>query len=98
MIKHMSQKDPKQMGIKITAELKENYSINHRICITKQCLNDDGLHGRCPAIKPLIMTKNKKNNITLPTSTSAGPVKCGIVLWTDESKFNTFSSDGMQYI
>jgi hypothetical protein len=32
---HVSER-PKQTAIKITAEMKENYSINHRISTTKQ--------------------------------------------------------------
>jgi hypothetical protein len=60
IIKHLSQKDPKHTVIEIIAEIKENYSVNQRISTTKQCLNDAGLHGRCPEIKSFISTKNWK--------------------------------------
>jgi hypothetical protein len=62
-------------------------------------LNHFGLFGRRPAKKPLISVKNRKRRIAFAKEhLNWTTEQWKNVLWSDESKFNLFSSDGIRYV
>lgn len=62
-------------------------------------LNNFGLFGRRPAKKPLISVKNRKRRLQFARDhLNWSTDQWKKVLWSDESKFNLFSSDGIRYI
>lgn len=62
-------------------------------------LNQGGLHGRRPVKKPLISKKNIKVRLEFARDHLNWMVDdWKKVLWSDESKFNLFNSDGKCYV
>ena len=58
-----------------------------------------GLHGRRPCRKPLVSRKNRLKRLQFARRhRNWDQLQWGRVLWSDESKFNLFSSDGVQYV
>ncbi|KMQ82292.1 paired box protein and transposase domain containing protein, partial [Lasius niger] len=62
-------------------------------------LDAAGLCARVPVKKPLIRAKNRKIRLTFAKEHESWTTKdWKKVLWSDESKFNLFGSDGRRYI
>ncbi|MCG8431896.1 MAG: transposase [Candidatus Omnitrophica bacterium] len=58
-------------------------------------MNDEGLHGRVPRKKPFISKKNRVKRLKFAKQHRRKPLAFWRkVLWSDESKFNMFGSDG----
>ena len=66
---------------------------------TRRMLAKHGLHGRRPCRKPLLSRKNRLKRLQFARRhRNWDQLQWGRVLWSDESKFNLFSSDGVQYV
>ena len=58
-------------------------------------LRSHDFHGRVPLKKPFVSLKNKSSRLAFATShISKGPDFWNTVIFSDESKFNIFGSDG----
>lgn len=76
-------------------EVKENLNLPVSTDTVRRRLKDSGLHSRQPARKPLISAKNRKARIEFAREHINWTVdQWETVLWSDESKFNLFHSDG----
>lgn len=99
IIKRQSIADPRKTARQITDDLRQNYAVDVHVSTVKRRLVDQGLLGRRPSKKPFISAKNRKARIAF------AKIHCNWtteewsrVLWSDESKFNLMSSDGVKYI
>lgn len=66
---------------------------------TIQRLQQAGLHGRRPAKKPFINVKNRAKRVAWAKAHMGWTrTEWSQVLWSDESKYNLFGSDGVKYV
>lgn len=99
VIKKLSVEDPRKTAVTIKDELKESYNVNIHVSTVKRRLTEQGLHGRRPSKKPLISAKNKKERLAFALRHKSWTcAKWSKILWSDESKFNLMSSDGIKYV
>ena len=99
IIKRLSASDVRKSAVAIKNELKENYDSDIHVSTVKRLLISYGLHGRRPTKKPLISAKNKKLRIAFAKRHKLWTnSEWSSILWSDESKFNLVSSDGIKYI
>ncbi|XGW04344.1 hypothetical protein V3C99_015479, partial [Haemonchus contortus] len=98
-IVRLSKADPTLTSVDIAAEINASDGTNISRRTVARRLNAAGLIGRRPAKKPLISPKNRKARVEFARRhqhwTSNEWSK---VLFTDESKFNLFGSDGIKYV
>lgn len=99
LIKRQSVADPQKSATAIAKDLDENYGINVHISTIKRRLKEQGLIARRPSKKPLISKRNREARIMFAkTHQNWTSIEWSKVLWSDESKFNLFSSDGIKYV
>ena len=99
IIARKSTKDVKKTASEISQELRdENLANVIRITVSRP-LNGVGLFGRVGVKKPLISKKNQKAWLTFAQKYEHWtPKQWSKVLFSDESKFNLFRSDGEKYV
>lgn len=94
-----SKEEPRLNAVQLHAEMDKNYGLKYSVSTVKRRLNKAGLFGRRPAKKPLISVKNRIARVKFAKDhqnwTSADWSK---VLWSDESKYLLFGTDGINYI
>lgn len=99
LLARMSIRDPRLTAKALTVEINRVTDQPINVSTVKRRLNHAGLFGRRPSRKPLISHKNRMNRLKFAKEhlhwTSANWSK---VLWSDESKFNLFSSDGISHV
>lgn len=99
LLVRLSKKAPHSNAVELKAELQTNYQIFASVNTVKRRPRDAGLNARRPAKKPLIREKNRKARLEFARKyrnwTSKDWAK---VLWSDESKYNLFGSDGIRYV
>ncbi|VDO70311.1 unnamed protein product [Haemonchus placei] len=86
----------------IAVDIAAEFNASNATTVSRQTvgrrLNSAGIYGRRPAKKPLITMKNRRARVDFARRylkwTSAD---WGNVLFTDESKFNLFGSDGIRF-
>jgi transposase len=88
---------------KSAAVLKAQFEISHQIFCSlstvKRRLRENNLFGRRPSKKPMISRKNRKARLAFAKEhLNWDEKKWSKVLWSDESKFNMFGSDGIRWI
>lgn len=94
-IKQLAIKNRKISAAKIAAEVK--MATETEICpqTVRNRLNQTGLHGCVPRKKPLISKRNKTKRLNFAREhVNKPPEFWQSILWSDESKFNIFGSDG----
>lgn len=95
----LSNEDPRKSAVSLRTELKEKYKVLCSVSTVKRRLRASGLFGRRPAKKPLVSVKNRIARVQFAKRhlkwTSKDWAK---ILWSDESKFNLFGSDGIKYV
>ena len=68
------------------------------VSIIKRILRKNGLHGRVRRKKPLLKRKHRQRRYTFTLRYRMWKTaQWKSVIWSDESKFNVFRSDGRQY-
>lgn len=86
-----------------SAEIRERISNEHRIQLSSRTirkrLNESDLRGCVAQHKPLVSKKNLAARLRFAKSFRNKPATFWRnVLWSDESKFNRFGSDGKRYV
>lgn len=98
IIKRISQSDPRKSSREIANELRQSNIILSARTVRRRLVHM-GLFGRIAVKKPLISKKNRKARLEFArTHISWSDEKWKTVLWSDESKFNIFGSDGKHYV
>lgn len=99
VIKRKSICDVKKNAGEISRELRDEYDVSVSRQTVGRRLIDAGLHGRVPVKKPLISAKNRKARLDFARKHADWSVQdWKKALWSDESKFQMFGSDGKRYI
>lgn len=93
-----SKLDPMLTAVDISLQMKEEYNLNiNRISVSRR-LRKAGLYARIAAKKPLISNRNRKNRLEFAKKYSSWSVEqWKKVIFSDESKFCLFGSDGRRY-
>lgn len=95
----MSKKDPRKNAVELNAILRAKYSIKCSVDTIKRRLRHANLFGRRPSKKPLISMKNRIARIRFAKEHLHWTTKeWSKVLFSDESKFMVFQSDGIRYV
>lgn len=98
-IVRIAKRDPKSTATAILREFMKSDGISVHVSTIKRRLSQEGLHGRRPSKKPLISKKNRLARIKFAKEhLNWSAEQWGKILWSDESKYNLFSSDGIRYI
>lgn len=74
---------PLKTAVEVTDYVNEHLEVNLGVHTVRRRLRESELYARRPAKKPYISSINRKKRL---------------FLWSDESKFNLFSSDGIRYV
>lgn len=91
--------DPRKTAVDLNAYIRKMYGVNCSVDTVKRRLRQYKLFGRRPAKKPLISVKNRKARIKFAQEHLNWTAKeWSKVLFTDESKFCLFGSDGIKYV
>jgi transposase len=99
LIARMSRKNLRATAVDIGADLRTSYGILISAKTVRRRLNDAGLNARRPVKKPLISKKNQIARLAFAQKFGHWTSKeWAKVLWSDESKFNLFGSDGLKYV
>lgn len=99
LILKLSKADPRRTAPDINRELREHHNVVISDSAIKLILRKANLHGRRPSKKPLISEKNRKARLEFAKEHKDWTIEqWSRVIWSDESKFNLFSSDGIRYV
>ena len=94
-----SKADPRKSAVTLNAEIKEYYNVQVSTRTTKRRLNDAELFGRRPVKKPFVSVKNRNARIKFAKEhLNWTREQWSKVLWSDESKFMLFGSDGIKFV
>lgn len=95
----LSKKDPFKNAVQLNAEMRSAYDVKCSSSTIKRRLRDADLPGRRPAKKPFVSVKNRKARIAFAEKhVSWTPQQWSKILWSDESKYLLFGSDGIKYV
>jgi len=76
-----------------------DYGVNVSAQTIRRRQNEFGLYGRIAQKKPLLSIKNVKKRLQFAREhVQKGPNFWNMIVWSDESKFNVFGSDGKPYV
>ena len=79
--------------------MRVNHGVSISVSTTKRRLKDADLCARRPIKKPLVSKKNRKARLEFAKKYQRWtPQQWGKILWSDESKFMMFSSDGKKSV
>lgn len=99
IIVRTSKCDPRLTAVDIQRQINTFHGSNIHSATVQRRLRNAGLFGRRPAKKPLVSKKNLKDRLAFAKRhidwTAEDWRK---VVFSDESKFNLFGSDGIQYV
>lgn len=99
LIVRISQADPRLNSVDIHREMSTHSSIQVSSKTVQRRLISAGLNGRRPAKKPLISIKNRRARLEFAkTHLSWNLEDWKKVIFSDESKFLLFGSDGISYV
>lgn len=95
----LCKENPRLSAVELNAKMRTGYGVRCSISTTKRRLRQANLFGRRPAKKPLISLKNRNARKEFALEhlnwTSQQWSK---ILFSDESKFLLFGTDGIRYI
>ena len=98
-IKRLALKNRCSSASAIAAEVKDTTGVEVHAQTIRNRLHENGLRGRVARKKPFISLKNKKKRLKFAKEYSGKPMEFWkSILWSDESKFNLFGSDGKTYV
>lgn len=99
IIRRLSVQDPQRTASNIKAILAEHHDLNVSVRTVGRRLNDFGLIGRHGVKKPLISSKNRKRRLEFARAHLHWTYEnWSKVLFSDESKFHLFGSDGIRWV
>lgn len=91
--------DPRKTATDVNKYATQQLHLNLSSRTIRRRLCDAKLFGRRPAKKPLISPKNRQARLSFARRFQHwSKSDWEKVLWSDESKFNLFSSDGIRYV
>ena len=95
----MSKLNPSLSAVDIKREINTFHAVHLTSKTVQRRLTDAGLLGRRPAKKPLVSPKNLRARLEFAKRYATWTVDdWRKVVWSDESKFNLFGSDGISYV
>lgn len=95
----MSVADPRKSATSVQDDLQQNHEVNIHVSTVKRRLAAVDLHGRRPSRKPMFSAKNRKARIKFAKEHAQWTKEDWMkILWSDESKYNLVSSDGISYV
>ena len=98
-ILRLSRDDPRLTAIDIAKEVATPGGPNPSPRTVRRRLNDAGLHARRPVKKPLISEKNRRARLAWAHAhLRYTRAQWRRILWSDESKYNLFGSDGQKWV
>ena len=98
-IKRLSHDNPRMPATHIFKQIVEEGAENLSVRTVQRRLVDAGLFGRRPVKKPLISKKNRTARLEFAKAhVNWTEQQWNTILWSDESKFNLFGSDGTCYV
>ena len=99
IIKRISQADPFKSSRQIQVEVQSSYGIEVSSKTIRRRLNEVSLRGCIAQRKPFVSKKNIKSRIDFAKENLKKPINFWKnVLWSDESKFCRWGSDGKRYV
>jgi len=99
MMRTLTMKNRKMPASKIVTEVKNATGTDISVQTVRNRLNETGLHGRVPRRKPLISKRNHKKRMDFAREHVNKPEEFwNSIIWSDESKFNMFGSDGRRSV
>lgn len=91
--------DPRKNATDVTKYAAEHLNLSLSSRTVRRRLCEEKLFARRPAKKPLISMKNRNARLSFARRFQYwSKSDWQKVLWSDESKFNLFSSDGIRYV
>lgn len=98
-LKKIHSKNPKYSAPKLRSALQEKTNKITSIQTVRNYLHNMSLYARAPAIKPFLSPKNVKRRLECAISMYyEGKLYWDSIIFSDETKFNLFSSDGNSWI
>jgi transposase len=95
----LSKDDPRKTATTLLNDLKDRGLLDCSVDTVKRILRQANLFGRRPVKKPMISVKNRKARISFAKEhLNWEPKDWSKVLFSDESKFMLFGSDGIKYV
>lgn len=95
VIIRMVKQNPKISAIKIVEHLKNNLNTDISVSTVRSFLRNQGYHGRVARRKYFVSEANRKKRLLFANNNVTTPMEYwNRVIFTDESKFNIFGSDG----
>ena len=92
-------KDPRKTAVDVANFANEQMGVSIGVHTVRRRLKEANLHARRPAKKPLISAINKKKRLEFAKRYKDwSNEQWAKVLWSDESKFNLFGSDGINFV
>lgn len=83
----------------IKAELHDNLGISISESTVQRRLRSAGLNGRVARKKPFISERNRRRRLSWANArVNWNQLMWDLILWSDETKFNLFGSDGRKYV
>lgn len=99
MIHRISEADRHKTAVDVHAEISNSTDVNISVRTVRRRLNEFGLMGRVARHKPLVSEKNLRERMAFARAhIDWTPEQWSKVVFTDESKFNRFGSDGKSYV
>ena len=99
IICRLSKKNPRLNSVDIHREMSTYHGFRPSSKTVQRRLVAAGLHGRRPAKKPLISIKNRKARVEFAKRHIGWQIEdWKKVIFSDESKFLLFGSDGIKYV
>lgn len=98
-IVRLSKLDPFLTAPKIKVKIEQELNVNVSVSTIKNRLREKKLFGRIARQKPLVSKRNLSRRLEFARNhVDKDPKWWQNIMWTDESKFNRFGSDGKQYV
>jgi len=95
-IKRKIKKDRRESAVRLASELIDVLGKKISPQTIRNRLHEDGMHGRIARRKPFINARNRKKRLTWARKhRDVDSSFWEKVIWSDESKFNLFGSDGV---
>lgn len=94
-----SKNDPRKSAVQLNQMMNKYHGLKCSVDTVKRRLRKNNLFGRRPVKKPLISVKNRKARIQFAMEHLKWTAKeWSKILFSDESKFMLFGSDGIKFV